>query len=97
MKLCSMIFVSHIPKYSNQNPVFIVYSVLIGCFSSMSTIILLKSFYDHKALLKTTILLKVETLIIVLIFSAGKFIISNKYCYQGSCQSFPLCKPNFFP
>jgi hypothetical protein len=44
IKLSSTIFVLIIPKSSNQNVVFIGYDVLIGCFSSRSTKLVLESF-----------------------------------------------------
>ena len=40
MKLSS----THTPELSNQNAVYFGYDILIGCFSSMSTNLILKNF-----------------------------------------------------
>lgn len=42
---------TRIPKSSIQNPVFIEYSILIGCFLSLSTNIVLKSFMTVKSMM----------------------------------------------
>jgi len=41
-------FGTHTSKLSNQNVAFIRYGILVGCFSNMSTKLVLKSFCDGK-------------------------------------------------